>query len=58
LALDQGMLFVAINNYLNDGAIRKRFHADPIMKKEEKLLSSEKFFESEKPSKAAGEAKV
>lgn len=46
LSLDQGMLFVAINNYLNDGAIRKRFHADPEMKKGEKLLSSEKFFES------------
>ena len=45
LALDQGMLFVAINNYLNDGAIRKRFHADPVMQKAEKLLSSEKFFE-------------
>jgi hypothetical protein len=45
LALDQGMLFVALNNYLNDGAIRKRFHADPVMKNGERILSAEKFFE-------------
>ncbi len=52
LSLDQGMLFVAINNFLNDGAIRKRFHADPEMKKGEELLTSEKFFE-EPPAAAA-----
>lgn len=46
LALDQGMLLVAINNYLNDGGIRKRFHADPTMKKAEKLLTSEIFFDA------------
>lgn len=51
LALDQGMLFVAINNFLNDGAIRKRFHADPVMQKGEELLTSEKFFEV--PSESA-----
>ncbi len=45
LSLDQGMILVAINNYLNDGAIRKRFHSDPEMKKGEELLSEEKFFE-------------
>ncbi len=45
LALDQGMLFVAINNYLNDGAIRKRFHSDPVMKTAERMLSAEDFFE-------------
>lgn len=45
LLLDQGMIFVALNNYLNDGAIRKRFHSDPEMQKGEKLLSSERFFE-------------
>lgn len=44
LALDQAMIFVAINNYLNDGVIRKRFHADPEMQKGEALLSSETFF--------------
>jgi hypothetical protein len=43
LALDQGMIFVAINNYLKDGAIRKRFHSDPAMKNAEALLSSEDF---------------
>ncbi len=41
LALDQAMIFVAINNYLNDGAIRKRFHADPAMKKAEPILSED-----------------
>ena len=45
LALDQGMILIAINNYLNNGAIRDRFDADPEMKKAEKLLSAEKFFE-------------
>ena len=44
-ALDQGMILVAINNYLNQGAIRNRFHADPEAQKAEKLLTSEKFFE-------------
>ncbi len=43
LALDQGMIFVAINNYLNDGAIRKRFHADPVIKAAEEILSAEDF---------------
>lgn len=47
-SLDQGMLFVALNNYLNDGAIRKRFHADPVMAKAEHLLSDEDFFEEAK----------
>ena len=45
-SLDQGMILIAINNYLHDGAIRKRFHADPEMKKGEKLLTAEKFFEA------------
>ncbi len=48
LALDQGMILVAINNYLNDGAIRKRFHADPVMQSAEKLLTEETLFESPK----------
>ena len=41
LALDQGMIFVAINNYLNDGAIRKRFHAEPAMKETEVILDED-----------------
>lgn len=52
LTLDQGMLFIAINNYLNQGAIRNRFHADPEMKKGEKLLTAEKFFEEPPPAAA------
>ena len=49
LSLDQGMIFVALNNYLSDGAIRKRFHADPVMKKGEELLTAEKLFEESAP---------
>lgn len=45
LCLDQAMSLIALNNYLNDGAIRKRFHADPIAKAAEELLKCEKFFE-------------
>ncbi|MBI2167567.1 MAG: DUF3131 domain-containing protein [Candidatus Omnitrophica bacterium] len=43
LALDQGMILIAINNYLNDGAIRRRFHADSAMKQAEEILSAEDF---------------
>ncbi len=45
LALDQGMILVAINNYLNQGAIRKRFHSEPGVQAVEKLLKEEKLFE-------------
>lgn len=45
LALDQGMILIALDNYLNDGAIRKRFTRDPINKNVEKVLEIEKFFE-------------
>ncbi len=45
LCLDQAMSFIALNNYLNHGAIRERFHADPLFKKIEPLLSSENFFD-------------
>ncbi|HTL46585.1 MAG TPA: glucoamylase family protein [Verrucomicrobiae bacterium] len=55
LSLDQGMILVALNNYLNNGAIRNRFHADPTMKNGEKLLTSEKFFEGA-PEAAAADA--
>ena len=48
LSLDQGMILVALNNYLNKGAIRKRFHADPVMQTALPLLKEEKFFEEEK----------
>jgi hypothetical protein len=44
LCLDQGMLFVALANYLTKGKIRERFHNDPIIKKVEHLLEMEEFF--------------
>ncbi len=52
-SLDQGMLFVAINNYLNNGAIRRHFHNDPVMKKAEHLLTDENFFEETPASSAS-----
>ncbi|MFH1369446.1 MAG: glucoamylase family protein [Elusimicrobiota bacterium] len=45
LALDQGMILMALDNYLNDGALRKYFQKDPVFKKAEHLLSAESFFE-------------
>ncbi len=45
LCLDQAMSFIALNNYLNDGAIRKRFMSDPIAQKVTGLLKEEKLFE-------------
>ena len=44
LALDQGMILPAINNYLNKGILRERFHRDKFIGKIEGLLSMEKFF--------------
>ncbi len=44
LALDQGMIFVPIVNYLKKGVIQDYFHKDPVGKKIEKLLDQEKFF--------------
>ena len=45
LCLDQAMSFLALDNYLNDGAIRKRFASDAISKNAEELLKIEDFFE-------------
>ena len=47
LALDQGMSLIALNNYLNNGAIQRRFSADPIMKHVEPLLRVEQFFDQD-----------
>ncbi len=44
LALDQGMIFVAITNYLKKGVIQDLFHKDPIAKKAVDLLRKEEFF--------------
>lgn len=48
--LDQAMIFIALNNYLNDGAIRKRFHQDEINRSVEMLLRAEDFFGSPEAS--------
>lgn len=56
LTLDQGMILVALNNYLNGAPIRKRFHSEPSMKAAEKLLSEEKFFEAAEPEATAAQA--
>lgn len=45
LCLDQAMSFLALDNYLNDGAIRKRFAADPVSRSAEELLKVEDFFD-------------
>jgi hypothetical protein len=45
MALDQAMSFIAMNNYINDGIIRERFHQDKYIKDIEDLLTKEKFFE-------------
>lgn len=44
LSLDQGMILLSINNFLRDGAIRKRFHAEPAMIQAEPLLRDDRFF--------------
>ena len=44
LALDQGMILVAITNYLKKGIIQDLFHKDPIAKKAVDLLKKEDFF--------------
>ena len=57
LCLDQAMSFIALNNHLNNGAIRNRFHSDPIFKKVETLLSAENFFTNEKDVDTTAERK-
>ena len=44
LVLDQGMILVAIANYLRQGAIQNHFHRDEIAQKAEKLLVREELF--------------
>jgi hypothetical protein len=45
LALDQGMLFGGLVNYLTNGALIKYFMQDPIAQKAKEVLSAEKLFE-------------
>lgn len=44
LALDQGMILVALCNHMKKGVIQKKFHNDPVGKNIESLLSKESFF--------------
>ncbi|MFH1368036.1 MAG: glucoamylase family protein [Elusimicrobiota bacterium] len=44
LCLDQAMSLIALNNYLNNNAIKERFHRDARIKAQEKLLTTEKFY--------------
>lgn len=44
LALDQGMVLIAIANYLENGSIQKRYHEDEIGKMTRDLLVKESFF--------------
>jgi hypothetical protein len=44
LALDQSMLFLALVNYLTDGAVQRRFGADPIMLRALPIIREERFF--------------
>ena len=57
LALDQGMIFVALNNYLNNGAIRKRFNQDPLNVKARPLLTEEKLFDPNQGMTASAKQK-
>lgn len=45
LALDQGMILVAICNYLKEGSIQSRFLADPVGQKAGELLKEDFFKE-------------
>lgn len=42
MAHHQGMIIVGINNYLNEGIWRKRFHSEPIVKATEVLLEEKR----------------
>ena len=44
LALDQAMTLVALNNYLNNGAIQKRFWSHSLIQAQSRLLRDEVFF--------------
>ena len=44
LALDQGMILIALANYLKDGAIKEYFHKDEIIRKIEPFLTKEEWF--------------
>jgi len=45
LALDQGMLFLALANHLKDGLVQKLFASDPIAQRALPILAEEDFFD-------------
>jgi hypothetical protein len=45
LALDQAMTFIAVTNYLTDGAIQRQFASDPIAARALPILAEEDFFQ-------------
>ena len=45
LALDQAMILISINNYLNNNVVQNRFEKDKIFNNIKHLLINEKFFE-------------
>jgi hypothetical protein len=45
LCLDQAMIFIALDNYLNNDVMHKRFHKDPDLHQGEYLLTEENLFE-------------
>ena len=45
LALDQGMLFLSLANYLNDKSVQRYFESDPIAANALSILGEEKFFD-------------
>jgi putative glucoamylase len=45
LALDQAMILVAAANWLTDGAIQRRFAADPIVQRALPVIADERFFD-------------
>jgi hypothetical protein len=45
LALDQGMLLIALCNYLNNDSIRKRFENDAIFKKTKGFIAAENIYD-------------
>lgn len=51
LALDQGMTFIGLVNYLREDIIKKKFHEDAVVKSAENLLKIERFFEKQKKKK-------
>jgi len=45
LALDQAMILVAAANWMADGAVQRRFAADPIVARALPVLAAERFFD-------------